>query len=77
VPREAAEGFAREAARFAALPDNSVQNPIRGLAPHDIVALATRLRTFMGQIGTSPSTTIPDSHNAGDFGSFLVGAPHR
>jgi acetamidase/formamidase len=31
----------------------------------------------MGQIGTSPSTTIPDSHNAGDFGSFLVGAPHR
>jgi acetamidase/formamidase len=21
--------------------------------------------------------TMPDSHNAGDFGSFLVGAPHR
>ena len=31
----------------------------------------------MGQLGTSPSATIPDSHNAGDFGSFLVGAPHR
>ena len=31
----------------------------------------------MGQLGTSPSTTMPDSHNAGDFGSFLVGAPHR
>jgi formamidase len=30
----------------------------------------------MGQLGTTPSTTIPDSHNAGDFGSFLVGAPH-
>src|SRR6478736_7257609 len=28
VPAEAAEGFAREAARYAALPDNSVQNPI-------------------------------------------------
>ena len=39
--------------------------------------VATRLRPFMGQLGTSPSTTIPDSHNAGDFGSFLVGAPHR
>jgi formamidase len=77
VPREAAEGFAREAARFAALPDNSVQNPILGFAPHDIVALATRVRPFLGQLGTSPSTTIPDSHNAGDFGSFLVGAPHR
>jgi acetamidase/formamidase len=30
----------------------------------------------MGQIGTSPSIDMPDSHNAGDFGSFLVGAPH-
>ena len=40
-------------------------------------ALATRLRPFMGQLGTSPSATIPDSHNAGDFGAFLLGAPHR
>ena len=77
VPREAAEGFAREAARHAALPDRSVQNPILGFAPHDVVALATRMRPFMGQLGTSPATTMPDSHNAGDFGSFLVGAPHR
>ena len=63
--------FAHDAARFAALPDNSVQNPILAFAPHDLVALATRLRPFLGQLGTSPSTTIPDSHNAGDFGSFL------
>jgi formamidase len=77
VPQDAAESFAREAARFAALPDNSVQNPILTFAPHDIVGLATRLRPFMGQIGTSPSIAIPDSHNAGDFGSFLIGAPHR
>jgi formamidase len=77
VPREAAEAFARSAARSAALPGNSRQNPILGFAPHDIVALATRLRPFLGQLGTTPSTTIPDSHNAGDFGAFLVGAPHR
>jgi acetamidase/formamidase len=77
VPQEAAETFAREAARYAALPDNSIQNPILTFAPHDIVALATRVRPFMGQLGTSPSTTIPDSHNAGDFGAFLIGAPHR
>jgi formamidase len=77
VPGKVAEAFAREARRFAALPDRSVQHPILTFAPRDIVALATRLRPFMGQIGTSPSTTIPDSHNAGDFGSFLVGAPHR
>ena len=34
------------------------------------------MRPFLGQLGTSPSATIPDSHNAGDFGAFLVGAPH-
>jgi len=77
VGREAAERFARDAARAAGLPDGSRQNPILTFAPHDLVALATRLRPFMGQLGTSPSTTIPDSHNAGDFGSFLIGAPHR
>ncbi|MBB4663504.1 acetamidase/formamidase family protein [Conexibacter arvalis] len=77
VPRETAEGFARDAARAAGLPDGSRQNPILTFAPHDLVALATRLRPFMGQLGTTPSTTIPDSHNAGDFGSFLIGAPHR
>jgi formamidase len=77
MPKETAEAFAREARRFAALPDNSLQNPILTFAPHDLVAVATRLRPFLGQIGTSPSITMPDSHNAGDFGSFLIGAPHR
>jgi formamidase len=77
VSQERAEDFARDASRVAALPDGSVQNPILTFAPHDIVGLATRLRPFVGQIGTSPSATIPDSHNAGDFGAFLVGAPHR
>ena len=77
LPGEQAEELARDAARAAALPEHSVQNPILTFAPHDIVGLATRLRPFLGQLGTSPSTTIPDSHNAGDFGAFLVGAPHR
>src|SRR3954469_4044872 len=77
VGRDAAEAIARDAGRYAALPDGSVQNPILTFAPHDIVGVATRLRPFMGQLGTSPSATVPDSHNAGDFGSFLVGAPHR
>jgi acetamidase/formamidase len=77
LPQEAAERIAHDAARFAALPENSVQHPILAFAAHDLVAVATRLRPFMGQLGTMPSTTIPDSHNAGDFGSFLIGAPHR
>lgn len=75
--QEAAEEIARDAKRYAALPENSKQNPILTFAPHDLVGVATRLRPFMGQLGTTPSTDIPDSHNAGDFGSFLVGAPHE
>jgi formamidase len=77
LPGPQAEALARDAARAAALPEHSVQNPILTFAPHHIVGLATRLRPFLGQLGTSPSATIPDSHNAGDFGAFLVGAPHR
>jgi acetamidase/formamidase len=76
VGRESAERIAHEASRYAALPENSVQNPILAFAPHDLVGLAARLRPFMGQLGTTPSKTLPDSHNAGDFGSFLIGAPH-
>ncbi len=74
---EAAETIARDARRYAALPENSVQNPILTFAPHDLVGLVARLRPFMGQLGTTPSIDIPDSHNAGDFGSFLIGAPHE
>jgi formamidase len=77
VDQTRAEALAHDAQRAAALPDNSIQNPILTFAPHDIVGLVTRMRPFLGQLGTSPSTTMPDSHNAGDFGSFLVGAPHK
>ena len=76
VGRDAAATIAGDAARMAALPDNSAQHPILLFAPHDMVASVARLRPFLGQLGTTPSTTIPDSHNAGDFGSFLIGAPH-
>jgi len=31
----------------------------------------------MGQLGTTPAIRMPDSHNAGDFGVFLIGAPHE
>jgi len=75
--KEAAEAIAWEAKRYAALPDNSIQNPILTFAPHDLVGLIARLRPFMGQLGTTPSIPFPDSHNAGDFGAFLIGAPHE
>ncbi|HYY29806.1 MAG TPA: acetamidase/formamidase family protein [Chthoniobacterales bacterium] len=77
VPKEAAEQIAESATRFAALPESSVQHSILTYAPHDLVGLAVRLRPFLGQLGTMPAIRMPDSHNAGDFGSALVGAPHE
>ena len=76
VGKGRAEEIAGDADANAALPENSVQNPILLFAPHDLVGVATRLQPFMGQIGTTPAVDLPDSHNAGDFGAFLLGAPH-
>jgi formamidase len=77
VPQEAAERIARSANQFAALPESSAQHSILVYAPHDLVGLAARLRPFLGQLGTTPAIRMPDSHNAGDFGSALIGAPHE
>ena len=77
VSGEQAEAFAHDAAHAAALPAASIQNPILLFAPSDLVGVVARMRPFMGQLGTMPAIDLPDSHNAGDFGAFLVGAPHR
>jgi Acetamidase/Formamidase family len=53
-----------------------VYNGAVSIQPHDMVGVLARVRPFLGQLGTTPSHPIPDSHNAGDFGSFLIGAPH-
>jgi acetamidase/formamidase len=71
-----AEKAAEDAKYLMAIPDISIQNPIVTFAPHDIVGNISRLKPFIGQLGTTPSMRMPDSHNAGDFGSFLIDAPH-
>ena len=75
--KEAAETIAKEANTYAAMPENSIQNSVLTFCPADLVGLVGRLRPFMGQLGTTPAIPMPDSHNAGDFGSFLIGAPHE
>ena len=77
VDRKAAEKIARQAGQYSSVPAHSVQHPILTFAPHDLVGLVARLRPFMGQLGTTPAIPMPDSHNAGDFGSFLINAPHE
>ncbi len=76
VPRETAEKIACDADRYAALPEHSIQNPILRFAPHELVGMLARVRPFLGQLGTTPAIAMPDSHNAGDFGQFLINAPH-
>lgn len=77
VGKEEAERIGANAQEFAKIPAGSVQHSILVVAPHDLVGVPTRLRPFLGQLGTTPSKALPDSHNAGDFGQFLIGAPHE
>jgi acetamidase/formamidase len=76
VDHAAAEHLAAQARENAALPANAEQHSILSLARTDIVGLAAHMQPFLGNIGTTPSKDLPDSHNAGDFGAFLVDAPH-
>lgn len=77
VHQQAAEQIAGDGRKYMATPGGSCQNPIVTFAPHDIVGAIARVRPFLGQLGTTPARPMPDSHNAGDFGSFLIGAPHE
>lgn len=76
VGQDVANTIAGDAQILSALPGGSAQHSILSLARADIAGLTARMRPFLGNIGTSPSRDLPDSHNAGDFGSFLLGAPH-
>ncbi len=77
VDGETAHKYAVEAKKYSALPSGSEQNPILLYEPHTLTGLPVRVRPSVGNIGTIPSRTIPDSHNAGDFGASLVGASHQ
>ena len=77
VGREAARRIATNAKEYMRTPDNSIQNPVVAIAPTDLIGVMARMRPFLGQLGTVPSKAMPDSHNAGDFGTFLIGAPHE
>lgn len=76
VGPEVAEELARDAAEVMALPEGSEQHPIVALCPADVPGVVTRLRPFIGNVGTTPAIDMPDSHNAGDFGQLLIDAPH-
>jgi acetamidase/formamidase len=76
VDPEAADDLASRAREVMALPENSRQHPIVLYKPAEMPGTLGHLRPFIGNIGTTPPIEMPDSHNAGDFGQFLIGASH-
>ncbi len=73
---EAADELASRADEAMALPEHSRQHPILLYKPAEMPGTLGHLRPFLGNVGTTPPVEMPDSHNAGDFGQFLVGATH-
>ncbi|AXG09353.1 acetamidase/formamidase family protein [Haloplanus rubicundus] len=76
VGDEGATDLAERADEAMALPEHSRQHPILLYKPDEIPGTLGHLRPFIGNIGTTPPREFPDSHNAGDFGQFLIGAGH-
>ncbi len=76
VGKEQAEKIGSNGKEFMKTPDASIQNPVVVMAPSHLSGAAAQMKPFLGQLGTTPSLVFPDSHNAGDFGAFLIGAPH-
>lgn len=76
VGKEGTRKIASNPESYLRLPENAVQNPVVSLAPSDLVGIATRMRPFIGEIGTIPSKSMPASSNAGDTGRGLIAAQH-
>ncbi|WP_391373100.1 acetamidase/formamidase family protein [Lysinibacillus sp. KU-BSD001] len=77
VGKEAARKIASQSEHYLRLPEHAVQHPVVSLAPSDLIGVATRMRPFIGEIGTVPSKSMPASNNAGDSGLPLVNAQHE
>jgi len=77
VPNHVAEEIARNAEDYSGAPAGSMCHSILVFALADMPAgIVSKVRPMIGNIGTLPGVAMPSSHNAGDFGVFLIGAPH-
>ncbi|NUC73404.1 acetamidase/formamidase family protein [Haloterrigena sp. SYSU A558-1] len=76
LDEDAAHELAEDADEVMDIPENSRQHPILLYEPGEMPGTLGRLRPFIGNVGTTPAITMPDSHNAGDFGQYLIGAEH-
>lgn len=77
VNKTVADKLSGNATAMSNLPELSAQHSILSLARADMAGVAAHMRPFLGNIGTTPSKDLPDSHNCADFGKFLIDAPHK
>ena len=77
VNQEVANQLAGRAHEMSALPEHAAQHSILSLARAQMPGVAAHMRPFLGNIGTTPSRDLPDSHNCHDFGQYLIAAPHQ
>jgi acetamidase/formamidase len=77
VPTQMSEEIASQSQQFSAIPPGSCQYSSNLLAKGDLWGVLARVRPMVGNIGSCPSVAMPSSHNAGDFGSFLINASHQ
>ena len=77
VPPRMSEEIACQSQEFSAIPPGSCQYSANLLAKGDLWGVLARVRPMVGNIGSCPSVAMPSSHNAGDFGAFLINAPHQ
>ena len=77
VPPQMSEEIARQSQQFSAIPTGSCQYSSNLLAKGDLSGVLARVHPMVGNIGSCPAVAMPSSHNAGDFGSFLINAPHQ
>ena len=67
VGKQQAEEIASKAKEYAMLPANSTQHPVLILAKADLPGILSRVRPFVGNVGTTPAIDMSASHNCGDM----------
>lgn len=77
VPPKMSAEIALQSQEFSAIPPGSCQYSANLLAKGDLWGVLARVHPMVGNIGSCPSVAMPSSHNAGDFGAFLINAPHQ
>jgi formamidase len=74
-----AEQIAHEPLRYSGLElyQEASAHSVLVMSVADMPGVLSRMRPFIGNLGTIPSKDIPSSRNAGDIGVHLVGASHE